>query len=309
MLIINYLFFSANFKIRSIELVDVAHASKSAIENRVEKYLDKNIFFVRSSTLREELVDISPYIKAVTIEKKLPNNIIINFEEYEPVYIKMNLSGAYLISEEGIILEIINDFEDFQIRDSDLDLLRGYGNINEEVQEEGDLDEENIEKDDGEEDHEENKEKEGEIDMSKRMEQLERERKEIVTIVDQFFGDAIDTVPEGFVVYPVVYSYSVQNYKQLEKLDTDEVEFTKTILKLDDFDNFFEEDVLRYVWESEYKFSLYFKDRRKINFSTSREVNEQVDDLKIFMENMKKRGKRFRMVDLSSELIVYEYVK
>ena len=99
------LVFSLFFKINTITISgdkvysDKMVADKSGIE------MGENLFKVSEEKLTEKLSKDLPYIKGVTVERKLPDTIIINVEAAKEVAAITTKKGFVLLDETGKVLD------------------------------------------------------------------------------------------------------------------------------------------------------------------------------------------------------------
>lgn len=99
------LVFSLFFKINTITISgdkvysDKMVADKSGIE------IGENLFKINEEKLSEKLSKDLPYIKSVTVERKLPDTIIINVEAAKEVGAVTTKKGFVLIDETGKVLD------------------------------------------------------------------------------------------------------------------------------------------------------------------------------------------------------------
>lgn len=99
------LVFSLFFKINTITISgdkvysDKMVADKSGIE------MGENLFKVSEEKLTEKLSKDLPYIKSVTVERKLPDTIIINVEAAKEVAAITTKKGFVLLDETGKVLD------------------------------------------------------------------------------------------------------------------------------------------------------------------------------------------------------------
>ena len=99
------LVFSLFFKINTITISgdkvysDKMVADKSGIE------MGENLFKVNGEKLTEKLSKDLPYIKSVTVERKLPDTIIINVEAAKEVAAITTKKGVVLLDETGKVLD------------------------------------------------------------------------------------------------------------------------------------------------------------------------------------------------------------
>lgn len=295
---IRQILFSPTFDISNIEIQGVQELERSSISNNLSHLYGRNVFLVRASSLQSVIGGFSPFIKEVKVEKILPDKIIILIEEREPIFLWVNLSGAYQVDTEGVVLDVIVDFEDLDISDEDIDLLKGYGNIKE-FEEEQEGGEESGEGEGNEEEVGDSQSGGGEVEY---LQMIEEDRREIVSRVERYWEQNLETIPEDYKRFPFVYSYEKGNLELLDNLDPLLVSSTKIGLEID----FIGEEIITYIWESNYRFVLYLSQRRCIVLTTRREFEDQLEDLKVLIAEIKSEGKDFSYIDLSSEVILYE---
>ncbi len=313
-----FVLFSSKFDIKTIEIDGYNNVEKSFLDDQLSDIIGKNIFFIRASGLKEEVLNYSVFIKSVQVEKHLPDRINVHLEERVPYMVWINLSGCYLVDEEGFVLEEILDFKDLKISEEDVDLLKGYGNLKEyedSIEEAKDTDgedeqqnvdnekEEDDETEDEVEVEEEEEREDDHLTLEERYAQIEKERKEVISMVDQFWRTNTELIPDKYSTYSYIYSYEQKDYQIQEVMDPAIISASKLCIDID----FFSEKVLKYIWESEYRFVLNFKFMRKIVFSTRRDFNDQIYDLKVLIRDLNNEGKNFTYIDLSSDILVYEF--
>ena len=87
-----------------IEINGVKMVNIKTIERKLREFCDlenKNDLFILAKSL-----EIDPWIKNISIKRKLPDTLIINIEEYLPFAIWKTNGGIHLIDEEGKIISI-----------------------------------------------------------------------------------------------------------------------------------------------------------------------------------------------------------
>ncbi len=281
---INYVFLGDNFDVENLNVFGTENISDILIRKNLESVIGKNILLIRSSKLKSKLIDISPYIKTIKVEKKLPHDINIIIEERKPSFLWVNFSGMYLVDTEGFVIEVIKDFENLEISEDELDLLKGFKNINGKDQNNSD-----------------NSKGDNRDEKNEKISQ-ELEKLEVMSVVEQFWLLNLKDIEEKYLQYNKVYSYELHDYKELDKL-SGEIPFMT--IKLLNFD-FLNREVRQYIWEGEYRFVVNFRDGGKIIFSSRRDINDQISDLNILLGEMQLKGEKFSFIDLSSKVIVYE---
>lgn len=293
-----YFLFSGTFNITSVVIEGNSAVSDEFFEDRLGYLLGQNIFFIRSSDLDQEISQLSPYISAVQTEKKLPDQILLTIEERVPELYWINLAGIYLIDQDGFVLEVVSDFENLQLSDDDIDLLKGYGNLLElQESQKNDSKQETQETEGGDE-----SEKEEEIlSPQERIEEIEADRRELIARVDTFWKNKMNSL-EAMSSYPIVFSYEKKDYQTLAKIEQNQLLATEVVVGID----FLGEDISKYVWESDFRFVIYLNNWRRIVFSSKKDVEKQVDELRILLDELHSKNETFAFVDLGGDLIVYE---
>ena len=87
-----------------IEINGVKMVNIKTIERKLREFCDlenKNDLFILAKSL-----EIDPWIKNISIKRKLPDTLIINIEEYLPFAIWKTNGDIHLIDEEGKIISI-----------------------------------------------------------------------------------------------------------------------------------------------------------------------------------------------------------
>jgi hypothetical protein len=286
--------------------------SDEFFQKEFEGLVNRNIFWVRSSKIQEDLLNSSPYVKEVVVEKQIPDTLIFTVTEREPKFVWVNLAGAYLLDGEGHVLEIASDFENLQLASEEIDLLKGYGNLQEVAEQpKEESEDEVLEENEGTTDDAASAEEEAgsetesieveETDKSEKIKKVEEQQKEMASRVEHFWIEQFKNMGEKYEIYPVIYSYQVSDLKVRDTLDITIVSGIQAGIELEFF-----EDIYRYIWESDYRFVIYITPTKKIIFSTRREFETQINDLRIILTKLKQDGVSFKMIDLSSEMIVYE---
>jgi len=287
--LINFFFFSENFQIKYVEIKGISNLSYDFFNEQVSNLKGKNVFLVRSSGLIRDFQNNSAYIYDVDVEKELPNKIIITISERNPFVLWTNFSGLYLVDDQGIILEKIREYEEFSITQEQLDILKGYQDLN-------DL-EKNVE-------IEESEEGEVKIELSEEEKQtiIEQNKLEVISRVEVFFSDSLEVLDEKYKKFRLIYHYVFADYDILDHIDKDIYNSSYLILKKP----FPSIDVEKYIWESDYKFVLFLAQDKKIIFSSKRDVTLQLESLEVLIESLNKKGEHFKYIDLRSDVIVYE---
>ena len=97
---------SGNQKIRTEDLEDI-------IENQINQKMiflqTRSIVLANSGQIKEELQNSFPQIAEVEVEKDLPSVLVVKVKERKPVAVFCQNENQFLIDENGIIFEKIED--------------------------------------------------------------------------------------------------------------------------------------------------------------------------------------------------------
>ena len=99
------LVFSLFFKINTITISGDKVYSDKMIADKSGIEMGENLFKVNEEKLAEKLSKDLPYIKSVTVERKLPDTIIINVEAAKEVAAITTKKGFVLLDETGKVLD------------------------------------------------------------------------------------------------------------------------------------------------------------------------------------------------------------
>lgn len=99
------LVFSLFFKINTITISGDKVYSDKMVANKSGIEMGENLFKVNGEKLTEKLSKDLPYIKSVTVERKLPDTIIINVEAAKEVAAITTKKGFVLLDETGKVLD------------------------------------------------------------------------------------------------------------------------------------------------------------------------------------------------------------
>lgn len=99
------LVFSLFFKINTITISGDKVYSDKMITEKSGVAIGENLFKIKEEKLTESLSKELPYVKAVTVERKLPDTLIINVEAAKEVGAITTSKGFVLIDETGKVLD------------------------------------------------------------------------------------------------------------------------------------------------------------------------------------------------------------
>ncbi len=77
------------------------------LDSYIEEYRGKNIFLLSQRLVENTLKESNGYIKKVYIKKSLPRKLLINIEEYTPLYIGYSSESCLLFADTGELISTI----------------------------------------------------------------------------------------------------------------------------------------------------------------------------------------------------------
>ncbi len=128
------LFFSVETTIRDISFVGNEAVSLTTLQAEVERDMQgkrlflfpkNNFFFVPKNSLLDDIRNISPKIRSVTMEKIFPAGIIINIQERPTVIVWQSANGNFLLDEDGYVSDhpnlslVLDTSYTFRVHDED----------------------------------------------------------------------------------------------------------------------------------------------------------------------------------------------
>lgn len=290
---------SDSFKVSETVIIGSRVISKEEIDTEIAEVFESSLFFVNTHKIEQQIMESFPTFKSVTVRKFLPNKLSITITEKEPILFYLNLSGVYLIDEDGVVSEIIYqdiiNFGDNQLKiitgeegiDSSLvfDRLKSdYLQTQEDVPEEEQL----------------------EFDIETVT--LDRKFAVLASIQKELFEQAIIIIKSNesnvdFTTLPALSPVYVFNNLPLEKgdsIDLNRLDITKNILAF-----FLTEraSIRETLWEGRYNVKIITEDGKIIVFGTNRNISEQLEDYNIIVEQLNREEKFYTEIDLTSRKV------
>lgn len=113
-----YLFiFSPVFQIQEIRISGNEKVEKTNIENLIQNQIISNFKFLKTKSIwlinlkkiNNSLLENFPQIAKVNLKRKFPNTLEVKIEEKKPIAIFCQNDNYFLIDEEGVVYEKVND--------------------------------------------------------------------------------------------------------------------------------------------------------------------------------------------------------
>lgn len=101
-----FLLNSSLFKITAVEVKDNSKTTKEELEEIANFESYKNIFWINSRKIANDIKASNAYVEEVTISRKLPNTAIISVKERVPKYMLQFADSYVYINNQGYMLEV-----------------------------------------------------------------------------------------------------------------------------------------------------------------------------------------------------------
>jgi cell division septal protein FtsQ len=98
-------FFTDTFVVRNMTVVDARPHTADAVRSLTEGFLNKNILFIQTPYVEQQILAEIPQIRDVYIARKLPDTLKITVQEKTPLLLLLSNTRFYFIDAEGVVYE------------------------------------------------------------------------------------------------------------------------------------------------------------------------------------------------------------
>lgn len=280
------------FGVKKIQLTGNKQISTSSIEEQCRNNFSRNIFILSVGEIENEIEKMSIYIKKIHAEKILPDTIAINIEEREPIALWRTVNGAYLIDNEGFILErAVNENVNLDVIQSAVLTETDEQNENEQIAT-------SEEQPENPEDKTEEQKTTASVFLGEELEkqidwELKQREKEI-NLFEINFDDYLK-LPDLFKKYPQVKVWSDEIFNAGTYTDT---ELLDKYLELTGELNNSPFEIAETLVFSESKTLVNFREGFKVYFKLDSEIRQQVMTLNLIYSKLQMEGVNFKEIDL-----------
>lgn len=302
---------SSTFILDKITVTGNREIASTEISDKISYLQGQSLFFFSASSVEQALLRDFPLLKDVQVRKLLPSELEITVVERVPKIAYVNLSGIYLVDEEGIVAYVLRSDQVVALTAEEELILSGYGDPEATYTYERYLT--GIDSID-----ERQQVVWEEVPREEKESALNSKRQDLITYVESKIANFRDelgasrfaglTRVEGFHTETFVVSSGAgqadqvntryRMYKVGDEFDSTVFEMSQQVI---DFllDNELEIDRLR--WESEFTLNVRLTLGIEILFSSTRNLNAQLVALQTIRQQGDLSG--VQVVDLRSELI------
>jgi len=97
--------FTKTFTVQAVTVVDARDYTAQAVQTLLEPMKGKNIFWLNTGLLEQNLTINVPQIRVVHIDRKLPSTLKVIVQEKQPVMLLVSQKKYYFVDEGGIAYE------------------------------------------------------------------------------------------------------------------------------------------------------------------------------------------------------------
>ncbi len=118
------------YKLEEIVVLGNSQITDLEIISALQHYIGTSLWLTPTTQVETELREIFPFLRAVYVRKLLPGKLEVRIVERFPVMAYVNLSGAYLVDEDNVVISQLGASEAVGLNDDELLVVSGYGDVN-----------------------------------------------------------------------------------------------------------------------------------------------------------------------------------
>src|SRR3990167_9265795 len=305
-------FNSEQFKIKNFEFIGNKEVEDSEITEVIQSFKGKSLFLVNASVISETVSRSFPLFKSVEVKKVFPDLLRLVIAEKDPQLVLINLSGSYVIDEEGFVIEVISS-DNINFPADKIEIARGLGDPNSEsVRERIYADWKAEKKLIISPNKELTPEDEQRLAKEFNFAAIADEEKEatLKTIQEELLHEitsfldshALEVSQTVFAGLPRVYVINADILVKNQIISEKKLNLTAEVAR------FFNQNkqlvVEKIFWEGEVLVRFQFTSGKQIVFGTNRKVSEQLEDLLLVSSKLEQEGKIYNLIDVSSRKIL-----
>lgn len=114
---LNYFYNSEYFKVKNIDVQDNTHYKDEEVSSLVPEVVGTNIFEINKKEVEETITRELNWVKEAELSKVFPDKVVIKLIERKPGLKIVNKGEYFLIDNEGVVLDEINEGEQDSYKD------------------------------------------------------------------------------------------------------------------------------------------------------------------------------------------------
>lgn len=119
-----FLFFTSIFQVKNIITDNTIPENSKVI---LDKLKGQNIFFVNLSSVKKEIINITPELEKIKIQKGLPDTLKVTGQYYQSKIVWKSGGRSYLLNSDGVVIKEVEGATDLPIVLDNKDLAVSLG--------------------------------------------------------------------------------------------------------------------------------------------------------------------------------------
>lgn len=107
------IFYVQNFDIKSFDKDELVYLDNEELEDKLAEFIGIRLFQLDVTKVEKKLIDNFPFVKEVYVSKRVPNSLSIKIVERIPTLKLVKDKLSYLMDDDGMILGVCTDFENY----------------------------------------------------------------------------------------------------------------------------------------------------------------------------------------------------
>ncbi|MBL8015455.1 MAG: FtsQ-type POTRA domain-containing protein [Candidatus Doudnabacteria bacterium] len=279
------------YVVKEFEISGNQQTTQLALLSLLQDIEGNSLLLLNTGTVGERILEAFPYIKTVNVSKVLPGKIVIDIEERFPKLAWVDLTGVYLVDDEGVVVTILGQQEATALTAEQQLVYSGYGDPNAEYVKEKYLAEQ----------ADEAARKAvvwDEVPLELKQGSLARLREDLILTVNTARQPLVDLFrTSDFATLPLVLSIDAETKKLGEDV---EMKKFAVVLAVSEYATQTSLVVQELAWESDFTLSLRTQSFR-ILFTSTKDIGEQLDNLEALITRVNLSG--VTQIDLRSDVV------
>lgn len=289
---IYYLHQQRTYVITDITVSGNTQTSSLAIVSALDNLRGTSLLLVSTASVEQKLLSEFPYLKQAVVRKVLPGKIEIEVVERFPVMSYINLTGVFLLDDEGVVVTVVTSNEVPALTTEEQLVFDGFGDINANY---------TYEKYRSKFTDEEERAaiKWEEVPENEKRAALDELKNDLVVrvIAQQDAGLAVLNQSQ-FAQLPRVFAVDANAWKLGNKFLESKFEISKAII---DYLTVEQLGIIKIQWQSDFTIIVDLVEGKQLLFTSTRDIHVQIQALETLRSRIDMTN--VRIIDLRSELV------
>ena len=296
------------FTLKQYKILGNRNITEEQLLNSLAEYSGRHLFLVETHKVENKLISAYPIIDGVDVDKIWPDKLFIKISEREPKLVYVNLNGAYLVDDEGRVLQLLTPKNLVDYNDSKMRIARGYGNEDDELVI-ATLQNEFLAK--------LNLKDKTEAEKAQILSEqfdilavpLEDKQRTLSYLQELYLAEAqsfwnVNSKLVDLSKYSSFPRVKVLNNNELQENDQVDLDRLNLTLEISNFMTQRQIPVIDIIWEGELLVKVESLENRQLIFGLSRKSSLQFEDLLLVINDLSRQGKSYTVIDVSATKVL-----